>query len=70
MRRDLGIWLAAAALAALLWCGCSAMLAEKTKENDDTGRVRVTSGDKWSNYDHSSGKENDMSIMLKSEQKF
>lgn len=70
MRRDQGIWLAVAALAALLWCGCSGILTEKVENDGNTDRLRVVSGDKWNTYDRSSSKENDMSIMLKKESTF
>ena len=70
MRRDQGVWLAAAALAALLWCGCAGILAEKKENDGNTDRLRVSSGDKWSSYDHTSTKEDDTSIMLKKESTF
>jgi len=62
--------LASAALAVLLWCGCSGILTENLDKSGNADRLRVSSGDKWSTYDRSSNKENDMSIMLKKEQTF
>jgi hypothetical protein len=70
MRRENGVWLAAAALAALLACGCSGILTQNEEPNGNIDRLRVVSGDKWSSYDHSSAKENDKSIFLKKESTF
>ena len=69
MRRESGVWLAAAALAALLWCGCTGILAESEK-NGQTETLRVSTTDKWSSYDRNSTKEDESAIMLKKESTF
>ena len=69
MRRESGVWLAAAALAALLWCGCTGILAESEK-NGQTETLRVSTTDKWSSYDRNSTKQDESAIMLKKESTF
>lgn len=69
MRREYGIWLAAAALASLLWCGCTGILAE-TGRGGQTDRVRLGTTDKWSTYDRNSTKQDESVIMLKKESTF
>ena len=69
MRRRSGLWLAGAALAALLWCGCSVILAESEK-NGQTERLRVGTTDKWSTYDRNPTKQDESAIMLKKESTF
>ena len=39
MRRERWVWLAAAALAALLWCGCAGILSEKVDDEGKIGKV-------------------------------
>ena len=69
MLREYGVWLAAAALAAMLWCGCTGILAESEK-NGQTETLRVSTTDKWSSYDRNSTKEDESAIMLKKESTF
>lgn len=69
MRRRSGLWLAGAALAALLWCGCSLILAESEKDGQ-TERLRVGTTDKWSTYDRNPTKQDESAIMLKKESTF
>ena len=69
MRREYGVWLAAAALASLLWCGCAGILAE-TKNDGQTERVRLGTTDKWSSYDRNPTKQDGSVIMLKKESTF
>ncbi len=69
MRRRSGLWLAAAALAALLWCGCTGILAESEK-NGQTDTLRVGTTDKWSSFDRNPTKQDESAIMLKKESTF
>ncbi|MFI5329751.1 MAG: hypothetical protein ACHQ2F_01765 [Desulfobaccales bacterium] len=69
MRRRSGLWLAAAALAALLCCGCAGILAESEKDGQ-TERLRLGTTDKWSTYDRNSTKQNESVFMLKKESTF
>jgi hypothetical protein len=69
MRRQYGIWLAAAALALLLWCGCAGILAE-TEIDGQKERLRLGITDKWSSYDRNPTKRDDTLIMLKKESTF
>jgi hypothetical protein len=69
MRREYGVWLAAAALAALLWCGCSGILAE-SESGGQTERLRLSTTDKWSSYDRNSTKQDESVFMLKKESTF
>ncbi len=69
MRREYWVWLAAAVLASLLWCGCAGILAE-TEQNGQTERVRLSTTDKWSSYDRNSTKQNESVLMLKKESTF
>ncbi len=70
MRRERGIWLAVAALAALLWCGCAGVLSEKVDEGGQIERVRVGSTEKWSYWDKNSTKKDESIFMLKKESTF
>jgi hypothetical protein len=70
MRRKTGFGLAAAALAALLWCGCAGVLSEKVDETGKTERVRVSTTDKWSTWDRNSTKQNESCFMLLKESTF
>ena len=69
MRREYGVWLAAVALASLLWCGCAGILAE-TEQDGQTERVRLSTTDKWSTYDRNPTKQDESTIMLKKESTF
>lgn len=68
MARGRWIWLVA--VAALLCCGCSGILAEKVSENGQTDRLRLDTAGKWSTYDQNPLKEDESSIMLKKELTF
>jgi hypothetical protein len=68
MARGRWIWLVA--VAALLGCGCSGILAEKVADNGQMERLRLDSGGKWSTYDQNPLKEDESSIMLKKELTF
>lgn len=70
MRRNQGIWLAGAALAALLFCGCGGILAENVNEDGNTERILVGTAGKWSYYDRNPTKKDETSIMLKKESTF
>jgi hypothetical protein len=70
MRRERWIWPAAAALAALLWCGCAGILSEKMDDEGKTERVRLGTGDKWSAWDKNPTKKDESLIMLKKESTF
>jgi hypothetical protein len=69
MRRKYGVWLAAAALAALWCCGCSGILAE-TEQNGQMETLRLGTTASWSSYDRNSIKQDDSTIMLKKESTF
>jgi hypothetical protein len=69
MRRKYGVWLAVAALAAMLWCGCAGILAETDKDGQ-TERVRLSTIDKWSTYDRNPTKQDESVLMLKKESTF
>jgi hypothetical protein len=69
MRREYGVWLAAAALMALLCCGCAGILAE-TEQNGQTETLRLGTTDKWSSYDRNPTKQDESAIMLKKESTF
>jgi len=70
MRRERWVWPAAAALAALLWCGCAGIISQKMDDEGKTERVRLGTGDKWSVWDKNSTKKDDSLIMLKKESTF
>jgi hypothetical protein len=70
MRRNRGVWLAAAALAALLWSGCAGILSENIYEDGKTERVRLSTTDKWSTWDRNPTKQDDSCFMLKKESTF
>ncbi len=70
MRRKYESWLWAAALAALLCCGCAGILAENVNETGQTERVRVGTTDKWSSWDRNPTKGDESTIMLKKESTF
>lgn len=69
MRRRYGLWLAAAALAVMLGCGCAGILAE-TDQDGQTERLRLSTTDKWSTYDRNSTKQDESVFMLKKESTF
>jgi hypothetical protein len=69
-------WLVAALL---LWSGCSGVLMESKDSSGKVDRLKLDSGERWSNYDNkprepyvSSGKHglDDMSLMLVKEMTF
>ena len=70
MRRERWVGPAAAALAALLWCGCAGIISEKVDESGQTERVRLGTSDKWSGWDKNSTKKDESLIMLKKESTF
>ncbi len=70
MRREQGIWLAAAALALLLWCGCAGIIAEKTDDSGQTERVRLGTSGKWSSWDRNPTKKDESLFLLKKESTF
>jgi hypothetical protein len=70
MRRERWVWPAAAALAALLWCGCAGIISEKMDSEGKTERLRLGTGDKWSTWDRNSTKKNESLFMLKKESTF
>lgn len=70
MRRNLAIWPAAAVLAALLWCGCAGIISEKVGETGQTERLRLSTSDRWSTYDHNPTKQDESCFMLKKESTF
>jgi hypothetical protein len=70
MRRKRGVWLAAAALVTLLWCGCAGILSEKMSEDGQTERLRLGTSDKWSTWDRNATKKDESVIMFKKESTF
>jgi len=68
MARGRWIWLFT--VAALLYCCCSGILAEKVADNGQMERLRLDTGDKWSAYDKNPLKEDESCIMLKKEVTF
>ena len=70
MRRKIGVWPAAAALAAMLGCGCAGIIAETVGATGQTERLRLSTSDRWSTYDRNSTKQDESCIMLKKESSF
>ncbi len=70
MRRERGIWLAVAALAALWWCGCAGIISEKVDEGGPIERLRVGGAEKWSYWDKNPTKKDESIFMLKKESTF
>ncbi len=70
MRRQKGIWLAGAALAALLCCGCAGIISEKVYDAGQTERLRVSTTDRWSTYDRNPTKQDESCFMLLKESTF
>ena len=70
MRRERWVWPAAAALAAMLGCGCAGILSEKVDDNGQTERVRLGTSDKWSSWDKNPTKKDESLIMLRKESTF
>jgi hypothetical protein len=70
MRRERWVWPAAAALAALLWCGCAGILSEKMDDDGKIERVRVGTTNKWSSWDRNPTKKDESILMLKKESTF
>jgi hypothetical protein len=70
MRRKRGVWLAAAALVALLWCGCAGIISESFYDGGKAERLRLSSGDKWSNWDRNPTKQDESCLMFKKESTF
>ena len=70
MRRERWVWSAAAALIALLWCGCAGIIAEKMDDEGKTERVRLGTGDKWSTWDKNPTKKDESLLLLKKESTF
>jgi hypothetical protein len=70
MRRISKIWLAAAALVALLGSGCAGILAENVREDGQTDRLSLGTTDKWSTYDRNPAKKDESLILLKKESTF
>jgi len=70
MRRERWVWPAAAALAAMLGCGCAGILSEKVDDEGKMERLRVGTSDKWSAYDRNSTKKDESLFMLKKESTF
>jgi hypothetical protein len=60
-------WWLALAVTLLLGPGCTGILSEQYYEDGRTERLRLQSGDKWSNWERNPFKENDTCIMLKKE---
>ena len=70
MRRRSSFGLAVAA-ALLLWCSaCAGILAENVREDGQTDKIRVGTGDKWSTWDRNSTKQNESLLLLKKESTF
>ena len=70
MRRERWVWPAAAALIALLWCGCAGIIAEKMDDEGKTERVSLGTGDKWSTWDKNPTKKDESLLLLKKESTF
>jgi len=70
MRRERWVWLAAAALAAMLWCGCAGIISEKVDESGQTERLRLGTTEKWSTWDRNPTKQDESVFMLKKESTF
>ncbi len=70
MRRNYGVWLAALAVAALLCCGCSGILAEDVRNDGQTETLRLGTTDKWSSWDKNSTKQDESIFLLKKESTF
>jgi len=70
MRRMYGVWLAVAALAALLCAGCAGILSETMTDDGQTERIRVGSSANWRTWDRNPIKQDDSAIMLKKESTF
>ena len=70
MRQERWVWPAAAALAAMLWCGCAGILSEKVDDEGKMERLRVGGSDNWSTYDRNSTKKDESVFMLKKESTF
>ncbi len=70
MRRKTWACLVSAALAALLWCGCAGVIAEKVNDNGQTEKISVGTIDKWSTWDKNATKKDESLIMLKKESTF
>jgi hypothetical protein len=68
MRREQ--WFCLAALAALLWCGCAGIIAEKSDDRGQTERLLLGTGGKWSSWDRNSTKKDESLILLKKESTF
>ncbi len=70
MRRRTGIWLAAAALAAFLGCGCAGIISEKVDQRGQTETLRLSTGDRWSTWDHNPIKKDESCFILLKESTF
>ncbi len=57
--------LAVVVLLAALAGGCGGILLENAGEGGTVQRFQVAPGSKWSSWDHSNTKQDDMCIMLK-----
>ena len=70
MRRERWVGLAAAALAAMLWCGCAGIISEKVDDDGKAERLRLGTSDRWSSWDKNPTKKDESVFMLKKESTF
>ncbi len=65
MMRRIIVWLAIVLLTVALGGGCAGILSESVGENGKVDRIQLGTGSKWSSWDHTNTKQDDMCIMLK-----
>jgi hypothetical protein len=64
------VWWLGLALAVMLSAGCAGILTQLYHEDGTEERLRVQSGERWSNWDHNSRREDGFGLMLKKESTF
>lgn len=69
MRRIIG-WLGLAMVMVALGVGCAGIFSENVREDGSAERFRLGTGSKWSSWDHSNAKQDDMCIMFRKESTF